>query len=56
MNRLEGDGLALSDREQRLRILLDRIAQEGEDDLAAERRRGVSYVLSLGTLSKETRR
>ena len=56
MNRLEGDALALSDREQRLRILLDRVAQEGEDDLVAERRRRVSYVLSLEALNKETRR
>lgn len=41
---LEGDALALSDREKSLRILLDRVAKEGEEDLECEKRRKVTLI------------
>eukprot|EP00826_Nyctotherus_ovalis_P056372 TRINITY_DN7593_c0_g1_i3.p1 TRINITY_DN7593_c0_g1~~TRINITY_DN7593_c0_g1_i3.p1 ORF type:complete len:139 (+),score=21.20 TRINITY_DN7593_c0_g1_i3:154-570(+) len=52
LGHLEGDALALSDREQRLRTLLERIAREGEEDLAAERRRRELLARRLESISR----
>ena len=41
VEKLEGEGQLLSDQENHLRALLDRVAKEGEDDLECAKRRQV---------------